>query len=373
MHVCLDIQASVGQRAGIGTYTRELATHLGYLCNQGDELSFTYFDFKRSASPPVIESAHTRAIRCCPGRLANKAWQMLNWPPFNWFAGNADLYHFPNFVAAPVSRGKTVVTIHDMSFMRLPQFAESRNLDYLNRSIRKTVERADAIITDSHFSAGEIQELLDVEQSKLFPIHLGINDSFCPQGPEELDRIRSKYKLDRPYLFTLSTIEPRKNIPFLIDVFERLNSFDGFLVVAGAPGWKCDSIMERMSKSPRSGSIKYLRHVSLEDARALYAGSELFLFPSFYEGFGFPPLEAMACGTPVITARGGSLEEVVGPGAITLGYELDEWIAETQKVLTDGGVKRALTANGAKHVKQYKWTETARRTWDVYRRMVDGT
>ncbi len=363
MRVCLDVQSAVTQRAGVGRYTRQLAEHLGAMA--GDhELDLFYFDFKRRGSPFPVSNATFKANRWIPGRLAQASWKRLNWPPFDTLAGTSDLYHFPNFILPPLRRGRTVVSIHDVSFIRFPQFAEAANLRYLTAKIRDTVRRADAIITISEFSAGEIVEFLDVPADRVFPIHLGIDASFAPQSDERVAAIRQKYELNRPYLLAVGTIEPRKNLPFIVDVFEQLKGFDGDLVLAGGTGWKHGPIFERIAASPLADRIRHLVPRDEDDLPSLYGGAACLLQPSFYEGFGFPPLEAMACGIPVVSSRGGSLPEVIGDAAPLLDTDsVEPWCATILEQVERG---TAGAEARRQHAARFKWQTTADRTWDVY-------
>ena len=367
MKVCLDIQSAIAQRAGVGRYTRLLVQHLGLACGD-DSLLLFYFDFRRQGVP--FEAANTvpNPVRWCPGQLAQAAWKTLGWPPFSFFSGPADLYHFPNFIIPPLNRGRTVVSIHDMSFFRFPQFTEEKNRAWLSPRIRDTASRADAILTISDFSAAEIHELLKVDRARIFTTYPGIGEEFSAPASENVEATLASLGIERPYLLTVGTLEPRKNIPFLVEVFEKLSDFDGVLVIAGMPGWKYEPILERIRASSRSADIRYVRYVSDAQLPALYAGASLFVFPSFYEGFGFPPLEAMACGTPVLSSAGGSLPEALGDGAVVLdSFNPDRWVASARRLLSDSEYRRRQIEQGRRQAAKYTWTETAKKTWDVYR------
>jgi glycosyltransferase involved in cell wall biosynthesis len=369
MRISIDIQSAVTQRAGVGRYTRELVRHLGEIAPD-DRFCLTYFDFKGNAAPIDAPNAEQNAVRWFPGRIAQLAWKTLRWPPYDRLAGPADLYHFPNFVIPPLRQGKSVVTIHDMSFIACPQFSEERNVRYLNTHIRDTAERADAIITVSQFSADEICSTLDVDPARVFPIHLGIADSFARPDEDTKTRILTKYGLDRPFILAVGTIEPRKNLPLLVDIFERLSDFDGYLVIAGGHGWKVDPILERINRSPRAASIRCLGYTSDDVLPALYAGASALVQTSFYEGFGLPPVEAMACGTPVVSSTGGSLPEVLGDGAVLVdSFEPDAWMEPIRRVLEDSTLRDTLGERARRKAATYRWADTATKTMNVYRQV----
>jgi len=370
VRVCIDIQSAVTQRAGIGRYTLQLAQRLGRHTTN-DELVLTYFDFRRAGLPFDAPGARLHPIRWCPGRAIQWAWKRFDWPPYDRLAGTADVYHFPNFILPPLRSGRTVVSIHDVSFLRHPEFAEAKNLRYLSARIRDTVRRADAIITISEFSAAELSALMHVERSRIHPIHLGIANDFAGRSGQCDASTLEEQGIQRPYLLTVGTVEPRKNLSFMIDVFEKLETFDGQLVIAGMLGWKYEPILERMRTSSRAGDIRYVRYVPDESLAALYANAELFLLTSHYEGFGFTPLEAMACGTPVLSSAGGSLPEVLGNAAVVIDdFDADLWAGRAQELLTDNTLRDRLVAEGRKRAARYTWENTIRKTWDVYRDLV---
>ncbi|MCO5062546.1 MAG: glycosyltransferase family 4 protein [Kiritimatiellae bacterium] len=367
MRVCIDIQSAVGSRAGVGRYTKLLAEHLIPLREQ-NELSLFHFDFQRRGLPSFnAADATIRACRWIPGRYVQKAWKAIGWPPYTWFAGEADVYHFPNFIRPPLPRGASVVTIHDVAFLRYPETIEEKNLVYLRSQINQTVRRATAIITVSQFTAREVRELLGVPEEKLHAIPSGLDPTLRSPTPEAILALRQRLRLTRPYLLSVGTIEPRKNFPFLVEVFDHLDKFDGDLVIAGRKGWKFESLLERIARSPRRDRIHLVEDLPESDLPALYGGAELFLLASLYEGFGFPPLEAMACGTPALVTPGGSLEEICGGGGIVLpDGDTARWVHEITALLQAPGARDELRRRGAEHAKRFSWVETARKTWDVY-------
>ncbi len=344
-----------------------LVRHLGPLAGE-DRLRLFYFDFRRGGEPFPVSGAEWRVERRIPGRIVQAAWKTLSWPPFDLLAGKADLYHFPNFIRPPLRRGRSVVTIHDLSFLRFPETTERRNLSYLRKRIAATVNSADAILTGSEFSAGEIEELLEVDRVRIHAIPDGLAEQIQLPKPEAVTRMKTRLALDRPYLLHVGTLEPRKNIPFLIEVFERLSSFDGDLVLVGRKGWNFEPILQRIETSRRARRIRRLDYVADGDLAALYAGAELFVFPSLYEGFGFPPLEALACGTPVISAATGSLPEVLDKAAELLGdFDPAHWADKIEGLLADSSARHRAQTTGRERANSFSWHRTARRTWEVYR------
>ena len=365
MKICVDIQAAVSQGAGVGRYVRLLAEHLVKAAG-ADDLAFFYFDFLRKGlSAPLT---HARAVRWCPGRIVQACWKRLGWPPFDWFAGKADLYHFPNFIIPPLGKGKCVVSIHDASFLRFPEFTESGNLAYLRSAIARTVKRADAIITISHFSATELAFFFPEARAKIHVIYPGLMEHIAHSSPQAEAAIRQARELRRPYLLTVGTLEPRKNIAFLAQVFEAMKDFHGELVIVGRRGWKYEAIIDRLHSSPRASDIRLMENVDDRELPAIYAGAKMFIFPTYYEGFGFPPLEAAECGVPVLSSGAGALKEVLGDGALIIdGYNAARWARAAELLLNDQQVRQLFIEKGRRQASKYSWTETARQTMALYR------
>lgn len=372
MIVNVDIQSAVGRLAGIGRYAWALSNYLPEWAG-ADVVRVQYFDFLSKNPPLTVGKVERKVVRWCPARLMQAAWKTLDWPPYDWLAGKADLYHFPNYVLPPLSRGKSVVSVHDLSALRFPETLEPKNLKYLSAKLRDSVHRADAVITVSAFVASEICDLLAANKQKVFPISQGLVEHMERPDADSVLATRRRLGLDRPYVLIVSTVEPRKNIPFLVRTFERMEGFDGDLVVAGMRGWKYEPILDCMRSSPRADRIRYLEYLNDGDLPGLYAGADLFLFPSLYEGFGLPPLEAMLCGTPVISSSRGSLPEVLGDAAVLLEISSpEEWAQRALRVLDDSELRATLVSKGLERASRYSWRENARRCWSVYRQVASG-
>ena len=371
MKICLDYQPAVAQRAGIGRYTRVLAAELARLLSENDTLSLFHCDFRRRSRAVDISGAESVVFRALPGSVMQKLWHYAKFPPFNWVAGDADVYHFPNFTTRPLTHGKSVVSIHDMSFVRFPQFAEKRNLRHLRSAILRTADEADAIITISDFSRSEIEDLLPAARGKVHVTHLGISPEFRIAEPDAVAAVKRRLGLERPFMLTVGTVEPRKNLEFLVDVFERVAGEGIDCVIAGAPGWRCDPIFKRFAETRYADQLHYVRFVPDGDLAALYSAASLFVIPSHYEGFGLSPLEAMACGTPVLSSSGGSLPEVLGDAACVLPrFDADEWAHAALPLIRDRDLRADVIQRGILHVSHFSWQQTAVQTFEVYRKVV---
>jgi len=369
MRICIDVQPAVAQRAGVGRYVLSLANSLAHCIPASDSMDLVYFDFMGRADPSGLPSRFVRPVRLVPGRLIQYSWKTLRWPPYTAFAPGADVYHFPNFILPPVRKGaRCAVTIHDLSFIRHPEFAEERNLAYLRAGIQRTARSADAVLTVSSFSAREIEELLGVPRSRIHTTLLGVAPFFKPLPAAAAAAEVAALGIDRPFILTVGTIEPRKNLPFLVEVFSRLRAFDGLLVIAGSTGWKYADSIRAIENSSAATRIRRVTHVGDRLLPALYSAASAFVTTSHYEGFGLPPLEAMACGTPVISSSGGSLPEIVGEAGLVLrGFDSEEWAAALDSALADTGLRSRMTADGLKRAAGFTWRKTAEQTLQAYR------
>jgi glycosyltransferase involved in cell wall biosynthesis len=365
--VCVDCQPAWSQRAGIGRAVRGLAEHLP-AARDGDELVLFSFGDERGLADPRARGLHERVVPFPPGRLVRRLWRSADVPPYDWFAGPADVYHFTNYACPPLSRGRSVVTVYDTSFLRFPETVEPRNLAFVRSQVRRTARRADVVLATSDFAAAAISSGLGVEPDRIRAIPPGLDAMFATPAADGIEALRFRFGLARPYLLSVGTVEPRKNLAFLADVFDAATWFDGDLVLAGALGWKYEPILDRLQAARRSSAIRLLQGVGDDALPALYAGAEAFLFPSIDEGFGFPPLEAMACGTPVVASAGGALPEVLGEAArIVQGFDVDAWSDATRSVVEDAAERARRVALGHTRTALYSWETAARRTWAVYR------
>ncbi len=368
MKVCIDIQAAIKQRAGVGRYVHTLVPELAATAGQ-DTLTGFFFDFRRNGSPFETGLIEESPCHWIPGALIQQSWKRLGLPAYTRFAPEADVYHFTNFIIPPLPSGpKAVVNIHDCCFVTCPETMEPKNRAYLQKRIQATVDRADHILTISETIAKEIQEEFGVPEDRVTATLLGAPPALqSPPEEEVAARVRA-LGIDGPFLLHVGTLEPRKNHSFLFNVFEQLDAFDGTLVLCGMKGWQVEPILEAMQASPRADRILHLDYVSDLDLASLYQRSEALLFPSLYEGFGLPPIEAMRQGCPVLCSDGGSLPEVVGDAGLVLPLnDPSEWAHQIESLLGDPDRRAKLLNAGHARAARFSWRRCAEETWDVYR------
>ena len=277
--------------------------------------------------------------------------------------------HITAHAAVPFSRRqKMVCTIHDMAAWR---FADHETMAKDRKAIRANALRADAIIADSRFTAADIERFIPEAAGKIQVVHLGIDhDTFKPQPPEAVAAMRKGIGLERPYLLSVGLVHPTKNHPFLGKVLDAIDRDNLELVISGAPSYGYDVVAAQLRSCRRAPRIRLLGRIDDRWLPALYAGAEAYVTASRSEGFGFTPLEAMACGTPVVASAAGSLPEVLGDAATVIEEEdVDAWRKAVTRLLEDREFRLSRESLGTQWVSQYTWRKTAQRTLDIYRQV----
>ncbi len=311
-----------------------------------------------------------------PNRILDISSRFLNYPKLDKLLKGVDVFFSPHIFLSSVSgKCKTVTTFHDLSFEKYPEFySAGKNYWHFSMSPKKQAEKADRIIAVSRSTKDDLVELYGIEPSKIKVIYSGVDQvsSIKYQVAKESE-VRKKYNLPDKYVLYLGTLEPRKNIIGLIRAFERLNTKyqipNTKLVIAGSKGWLYEDIFKVANSSSVKNDIIFTGFIDDRDKSILYSNAELFVYPSFYEGFGFPPLEAMMYGTPVITSNFSSLPEAVGDAAIMVNpYNLDELAEAMQMVLTDNNLRNILIQKGFERVKKFNWKKCAEETLEILKK-----
>jgi len=424
LRIGIDYTTAVRQGAGIGRYTRELVRALAELngghdyvlfaaagglplADTGWPLEFGSLGFRRatgadsptcwgdSAASPnklvlsVAEGLGTPArysrelpktpnfqMRSVP--LSDRAlavlWHRLQLPLWvELVTGSVDIFHSPDFVLPPVRRARTMLTVHDLSFMRYPECADAHLRAYLNKVVPRSVRRADLVLADSQHTKDDLAELLDVDADRIEVIYPGVEERFRPIGDKAtLEEVRKRYSLPPRFVLGLGTLQPRKNFTRLIEAYSLLITHYPFLqlVIVGGKGWLYEEIFAAVEELGLEEKVIFAGFVADGDLPTLYNLADLFVFPSLYEGFGLPPLEAMACGTPVITSNASSLPEVVGEAGLMVEATDVKALAEAMKrVLEDDVLREGMIAKGLEQARQFTWQKAAAKLLNLYEAM----
>ncbi len=375
MRVAIDYTAAVYQSAGIGRFVRSLVHALAEIDNRTEYL-LVFADPPQGIRPPVPDAPNFRTRRIpLSERTLTALWHRLGIPlPVELITGPVDVFHSPNFVLPPVRRPAKVLTVHDLAFLLRPECAEAKLRDYLEKTVPQSVARADFILADSVNTQDDLICLLGVPPAKVEVVPGGVDSIFAPMdAPELLEQTRLRLSGGAPFILSVGMIEPRKNLVRLIDAFELLKTRHPLphrLVLAGKRGWLSEGIYRRAQNSPVSSDILFPGFVAEAGLPALYSAADLFAYPSLYEGFGLPPLEAMACGTPVVASSSASLPEVVGGAALMVDPENTEELADAMaRMLLDTETRSQMVARGLDQSKQFTWRASAERMLAVYKRL----
>jgi glycosyltransferase involved in cell wall biosynthesis len=299
--------------------------------------------------------------------------------PYNKFFGSdADLTHFFNYIVPPKVSGKTIVTVHDMVYKTFPETVRGRTRYMLETGLKRSMKRADLIVTDSEFSRTEIVKYFPQWEKKLRVVPCGVDKSrFHPvEDQVRIDETKNLLGIDRDYFLYLGTLEPRKNLRRLAvayNEFRKGKSEYPCLVLAGGKGWLNQELMNTIKELDLDTDVKLVSYVPENHICTLMSGALSFVFPSIYEGFGMPPLEAMACGVPVLTTHAASLPEVVDDCAMICSpYHTDEMTNCLEKLYLDSKLRHELSAAGIKRARLFSWENAAAILYNVYKEALGG-
>lgn len=297
-------------------------------------------------------------------------------PYSRYFGKNDDVTHFFNYIVPPKVHGKTVVTVHDMVYKAFPETVRARTKYMLDMGLKSSMKRADLIVTDSEFSRSEILKYFPKHEGKVRVVPCGVDlDRFKPcDTPERIPEVKRSLGVEGEYFLYLGTIEPRKNLERLIQAYHIFSQRSGGdvpkLVLAGGKGWLYDSIFARVTELGLSEKVIFTQYIPSEDMNPLMCGAVAFVFPSIYEGFGMPPLEAMACGVPVLASDAASLPEVTGDCAVICDPYSPESIADgLEKLSSDDALRSDLGRRGLQRAQSFTWDNSAKILYNLYKEL----
>ncbi len=371
MRIAIDYASAVWQGAGIGRYTRAM---MSALLRRDGETRYHLLYPRGLPGRPAPFLSHLAALRQAHSNLrlhplplsdryAAILWQRLRLPiPIEALCGPVDLCYSPDFVLPPQLRGRRIVTVHDLAYLVYPQCAVPSLGWYLHRAVPRSVARADLVLADSHSSRQDIIRLLGVPAERVRVVPLGVDAAYRPlEDRTLLEGVRVRYGLPGRFLLFVGTIEPRKNLPRLLEALAGLPEEERLpLVVVGKPGWLYEESFTSVARLGLGRWVYFLGFVPEEELPALYNLAAALVYPSLYEGFGLPPLEAMACGTPVLTSGTSSLPEVVGEAAVLVDpLEVVSIREGLQAIIQDGTLRERLRADGLERARAFTWERAA--------------
>ena len=363
MRIGIDYTAAARQRAGIGRYTRELVRALLAHDRQND---YTLFAATGRVEPGSYEweqrdNVRVRTVPISDDWLA-RIWHRLRLPvPVELATGPLDVFYSPDFALPPTLRGtRTLLTVHDLSFLHYPNHFVPKLVRYLRNVVPRSVARADRVLADSQATHDDLIEHLGTPGEKIDVLYSGVSERFSPASESgERDRLQERYAIgERPYALSVGTLQPRKNYPRLIEAFGQVDT-EAELLIAGGKGWLVEEIDAAAAR--HAGDVRLLGFVDDGDLPALYRNATLFAFPSLYEGFGLPVLEAMACGTPVVCSNTSSLPEVAGEAALLVDpTRVDAIAAAIDRALSDRELRETLVERGLAQAARFTWERAGR-------------
>lgn len=378
MKILIDVRPLMDkQYSGIGEYIVRLLAALFALDRTNEYVLFYNSLHDCSKNLPDFNQPNVRyASKRLPNKILNYGllW-FLGWPKLDkWFGGDFDIVFLPHInFAAVSSKTKTLLTVHDLSFLVNPEFFSWRkNIWHWFVNVKRLASRAFHIVAVSEHTKADLVSVCNTSAEKVTTIYAGFDESFKPIAADDakLLEVKHKYQLNKPFILFLATLEPRKNIEGLIKAFEILKKNghgDLQLVLAGGRGWRFGSIDRAIKNSPVRSDIILLDYVPASERVYLYNLAKVFAYPSLYEGFGFPPLEAMACGTPVVASATSSLPEIIGTAGVLVDpYNPSAIALAIEQILSNKTLADELIEKGLVQAKKFSWRQTAQKYLELF-------
>lgn len=400
MRILIDIRLlASGKFSGIEEYTRHLVNNI-LAMDRENEYSLFFNSFRKQPIADFgIDMSRAPLKRFyVPNKLFDASIRFFGFPKLDRLTG-ADLIFSPHFnIVAHTEKSKRVMTVHDLSFVRHPEFFSRRKrFWHWLQDYRRQIREADRIIAVSDSTKRDAVELIGVPEEKVTRIYSGVDPTLRRLPPDDLRLIEYKknliikqhamfgglglsrgsdlrggQKFEYPYILYLGAFEPRKNVVAVIQAFSFLKEDARFkdyeLVIAGSTGWLYEEIFSEIKKSSVRERVHIVGQVSPEDRLYLYNGASVFVYPSFFEGFGFPPLEAQACGVPVIASNRSSLPEILGGSAVLVDpWRIDDIVVSLKEFIMNNSFRETFIARGLSNASRFRWKDAAQQTVNVFR------
>lgn len=368
--------------AGIGYYINYLLHNLAKIDNENRYI-LLYNSFRKSflKGAPKYEYENFRQVMF---RIPNVFFSGISGTPISALLpierlmGGIDIFHATNYLLPYCSHARSILTIYDLSILKFSQFHPlKRRIVFSKGRLSNSAKACDAVIACSEATKTDIVDILNVRPEKIKVIYAAISPEFSKIDNKQLiDNVLKKYSLPEKYILYVGTLEPRKNVARLIEAFKKIKDRvkgEYRFVLIGGRGWHYKDIFATINRLRLDDSVVYLDYLTREDLPPILNGAEAFVYPSLYEGFGLPPLEAMACGVPTVVSKVSCFPEVVGDAALKVNpYSIDDIADGIYRILTDGGLRETLRQKGLERVKNYSWERTARETLTLYNEVYEG-
>lgn len=376
LRIAFDATSAVHQAAGIGRYTRNL---LRALAERDDEARFRIYycgPGARAGSLPELNERFSRRAIPVSDRLMNALWHRARIPlPVQVFTGPFDILHSPDFTLPPDLGKPSVLTVHDLAFLRVPECAVPSLREYLSKTVQRSARRATRIIAVSESTKRDVIELLGIPSERVVTVLEAPGIKFRAAADPTAARLQvSGMGIRVPYILSVGTLEPRKNYARLFEAYSLLRGrgLTQRLVVAGGHGWLYEPALSRLAELNLEAHVTIVKP-SDEELVGLYRAADVFVYPSLYEGFGIPPLEAMASGVPVACSNSSSMPEIVGETAVLFDpTDVEAMAHAVQSILDDDDLRTQLRAAGLQRASTFTWRRAAEETMAVYREAARG-
>ncbi len=366
MKIFVEAHTILKNRSGVGWFTHGMVRGLQQYLGPQDRLSLLTHPQEPMDIADLLKNTQTldKPIDWLPSRAYHTLKFRNLIPPVDLIYGKG-VYIFPNFIRWPLANSPSVIVVHDLSMFDCPEYSSPANLAFMTKHLPNSVKKADMIVAVSHYSKKTLCDHFAIDPKKVVVAHLAAEPTLYYQRTEdEISAVKAKYGIFGKYMFFVSTLEPRKNVEGIIAAYRMLPAkirHEVSLVLVGGRGWRDDDIRNAITEARLAGDKVVLPgYIATEDLPALYSGAESFLFPSHYEGFGLPILEAMRCGTPVITANNSSLPEAAGDAALYVDADNHEQISQKmQELLANPELRAKFIRAGFKQTEKFTWEKSA--------------
>jgi len=377
MKIGIDGSCILSQKTGIGYFTQSLLMELLSLETKHE---FTLFLNSYHHPLPKLEFLGKSHINLkhfrIPGPLLIRAWRYLRFPPIEFLTGFLDLFHSPTGYIPPQIHGKRIATVYDLFFMKHPELCDKLGGRYYAKVLPKRLPRFDHIIVPSIATKHDLKEILGICEEKITVIYGGVDQQrfHIISDQDMLETFRQEYCLPRNHILSVSTIEPRKNLEGLLIAYRRLKEIlfhPPKLVIVGREGLDSARIKSMVRQHGLSQDVLFTGYIPEEHIALIYNSALIFVYPSLWEGFGLPVLEAMACGVPCLISNTPALREVSGESALFMDpYNYYEMAEKMKDLITSHSLREQLERKGLSHIQKYTWKLTAQKTLRVYEKVM---